>query len=268
MVTYDDDGSVPGSRCDGPGRKAHHRWDGRCRRVSRPCLIPGRPQSLPSSDIIGPTQMSPRNLLYFLMAASAALAQNGTQAGTFVVEHPTLLNLGFEWAIRGDANRNASVAVQFRAVGETAWRHCSPASSDRRRATSIASARTSTTPCPTDLPAASSTSARAPNMSASFSSTRPGRRHRPELANRASQDPHRTAALRKWAHAPRLPADYRAPAWNRVSPAFWRPTTARDSAIGTLSGSGAPNPAIRLLVHAGLYKPERLNYVDPHDDAV
>ena len=43
-----------------------------------------------------------------------------------MVEHPTLLNLGFEWAITGDANRNATVAVQFRAAGESAWRPALP----------------------------------------------------------------------------------------------------------------------------------------------
>ena len=61
-----------------------------------------------------------------LSLAVAASAQNPTTAGKFTVEHPTLLNLGFEWSISGDANRNASVAVQFRAVGETAWRNALP----------------------------------------------------------------------------------------------------------------------------------------------
>ncbi len=42
--------------------------------------------------------------------------------GEFVVEHPTLINLGFEWHIDGDANRNAAVDVSYRKVGETAWR--------------------------------------------------------------------------------------------------------------------------------------------------
>ena len=42
--------------------------------------------------------------------------------GEFVVEHPTLINLGFEWHIDGDANRNARVEVSFRKQGETAWR--------------------------------------------------------------------------------------------------------------------------------------------------
>jgi hypothetical protein len=57
-----------------------------------------------------------------LLAGTAAYAENGTEAGQFVIEHPTLLNLGFEWAIRGDENRNASVDVEFRAVGESSWR--------------------------------------------------------------------------------------------------------------------------------------------------
>jgi len=59
-------------------------------------------------------------------AAAPQAPANATVAGKFTVEHPTLLNLGFEWAISGDANRNASVTVQFRAVGETAWRNALP----------------------------------------------------------------------------------------------------------------------------------------------
>ena len=42
--------------------------------------------------------------------------------GELVVERPTLINLGFEWHIDGDANRNARVQVSFRKQGETAWR--------------------------------------------------------------------------------------------------------------------------------------------------
>ena len=61
-----------------------------------------------------------------LLLAAALQVQNATDAGRFHVEHPTLLNLGFEWAITGDANRNATVSVQFRAVGETAWRAALP----------------------------------------------------------------------------------------------------------------------------------------------
>lgn len=46
--------------------------------------------------------------------------------GEFVVENPTLINLGFEWHIDGDANRNASVDVSYRKQGETAWQRALP----------------------------------------------------------------------------------------------------------------------------------------------
>jgi len=65
--------------------------------------------------------------LCLLFSLALALhAQNATIAGRFHVEHPTLLNLGFEWAISGDANRNATVDVKFRATGESAWREALP----------------------------------------------------------------------------------------------------------------------------------------------
>ncbi len=63
--------------------------------------------------------------LFFLLASSVH-AQDSTRAGDFTVEHPTLHNLGFEWTISGDANRNASVTVEFRRVGESAWRPALP----------------------------------------------------------------------------------------------------------------------------------------------
>lgn len=63
-------------------------------------------------------------LAWAILAAPAPAQTQAqtTQAGRFTVEHPTLENLGFEWAITGDANRNASVSVEFRPVGEAAWR--------------------------------------------------------------------------------------------------------------------------------------------------
>lgn len=70
--------------------------------------------------------MISQNLLCLFLATMGVDAENGTLAGKFVVEHPTLLNLGFEWGISGDANRNATVAVQFRAVGESGWRQALP----------------------------------------------------------------------------------------------------------------------------------------------
>lgn len=67
-------------------------------------------------------------LLFFcsMLAAYEADVENGTRVGNFVVEHPTLRNLGFEWQIRGDANRNATVLVQYRRVNDSAWRPALP----------------------------------------------------------------------------------------------------------------------------------------------
>jgi hypothetical protein len=70
--------------------------------------------------------MKKRFLVFLFSAATVAVAQNSTSAGRFTVEHPTLLNLGFEWEITGDANRNAVVAVQFRPAGPTEWGQAMP----------------------------------------------------------------------------------------------------------------------------------------------
>jgi len=70
---------------------------------------------------------SMRSLLASLILLSAtASAQDSITAGRFTVEHPTLHNLGFEWSITGDDNRNASVAVEFRRVGDSSWREALP----------------------------------------------------------------------------------------------------------------------------------------------
>ena len=46
--------------------------------------------------------------------------------GEFIVDHPTLINLGFEWLIEGDDNRNAQVEVSYRKQGETPWKQGLP----------------------------------------------------------------------------------------------------------------------------------------------
>jgi hypothetical protein len=68
-----------------------------------------------------------------LVAGSAGAGQPASAAadvkvtpGELIVEHPTLINLGFEWRVDGDSNRNASVEVSYRKQGETAWRQAMP----------------------------------------------------------------------------------------------------------------------------------------------
>src|SRR5438094_8605205 len=54
--------------------------------------------------------------------AAAAPEGNGVKTGEFVVDPPTLINLGFEWFIQGDDNRNASVEVSYRKQGDAQWK--------------------------------------------------------------------------------------------------------------------------------------------------
>src|SRR5205085_8710891 len=61
-----------------------------------------------------------------LISAYTLIAENSTRPGRFYVEHPTLLNLGFEWQIEGDTNRNATVEVRYRKAGTEMWRPALP----------------------------------------------------------------------------------------------------------------------------------------------
>ena len=65
-------------------------------------------------------------LALILLTSSALRADNAAVAGEFLVEPPTLICLGFEWAITGDDNRNATVEVSYRRVGESQWRDALP----------------------------------------------------------------------------------------------------------------------------------------------
>src|SRR5260370_24146685 len=55
-------------------------------------------------------------------SASAAGGVNRVTPGEFIIDHPTLINLGFEWLIEGDDNRNSQVEVSYRKRGETQWK--------------------------------------------------------------------------------------------------------------------------------------------------
>jgi hypothetical protein len=76
-----------------------------------------------TGDVLTEKQMVDAN-----RATRAKLMQtdNATTAGKFTVEPATLVNLGFHWEITGDLNRNASVAVTYRKVGDQEWRQALP----------------------------------------------------------------------------------------------------------------------------------------------
>jgi hypothetical protein len=61
-----------------------------------------------------------------MSTAPRAADMNGVAPGEFIVEPPTLINLGFEWFIDGDDNRNASVDVSYRKAGEREWKRALP----------------------------------------------------------------------------------------------------------------------------------------------
>src|SRR5258708_10125033 len=58
-------------------------------------------------------------VFFLFLSACAAAAESGAKVkpGEFIADHPTLINLGFEWVIEGDDNRNARVDVSYRKQG-------------------------------------------------------------------------------------------------------------------------------------------------------
>ncbi len=198
----------------------------------------------------------------FLLAAAPVQAQNSTEPGKLVVEHPTLLNLGFEWSIRGDENRNASVDVEFRAVGESEWRKALPLvriggerifrSREHLEyvvphgfAGSILNLRAGTQyECRFELKDPDGVTGEA--------------RHTVRVKTRS--EPQRSTTGRTL-HV--YPPDHQGP---RQEPSF---TSLLQAYYGAGLGDWSvvwerrAQPGDTILVHVGLYRPERLNYVDP-----
>jgi hypothetical protein len=59
-------------------------------------------------------------------SVAVAAEQNDVRPGEFLIDPPTLINLGFEWFIDGDDNRNAAVEVSYRKMGEREWKRALP----------------------------------------------------------------------------------------------------------------------------------------------
>ena len=201
-------------------------------------------------------------LLSLFLAAVGADTENGAVAGRLLVEHPTLLNLGFEWEIRGDANRNATVTVEFRAVGESGWRQALPLV--RIGGENVYRRRENLDYTVPD------------GFAGSILNLRPGTEYecRFQLADpdgasgqtaqtvrvRTRGEPQPSKEGRKL-HV--YPPDYQG---QRQEPSF---TSLLQAYYGAGLGDWSvvwerrAQPGDTILMHAGLYKPERLNYVDP-----
>jgi hypothetical protein len=201
-------------------------------------------------------------LLCLALAAMGSEVENKTQAGRLFVEHPTLRNLGFEWAIRGDANRNATVSVQFRAVGESGGRQALPLV--RIGGEHVYRLRENLEYTVPD------------GFAGSILNLQPGTEYecRLELSDpdgTSGQTEHTVRVKTRSEPQPSkegrtlhvYPSDYKGA---RQEPSF---TSLLQAYYG--AGLGDWNvvwerraqPGDTILMHAGLYKPERLNYVDP-----
>jgi len=206
--------------------------------------------------------MPHRTLFLLLASALTAAAQNGTQTGHFVVEHPTLLNLGFEWAITGDANRNAAVSVRFRPVGQAAWREALPLV--RVGGENIYRRRENLDYTVPD------------GFAGSILNLQPGTEYECEfkltdpdgvtgqatqtarVKTRTEPQPSKTGRTLH-VYAPDYQGTRQEPSFTSVLQAYY------GAGLGDWSvvWERRAQPGDTILVHAGLYKPERLNYVDP-----
>jgi len=203
-------------------------------------------------------------LLWFLLLAAAALSaqQNATHAGRFHVEHPTLLNLGFEWSIAGDANRNASVAVRYRKAGAAAWRAALPLV--RIGGEKVYRRREHLDYTVPD------------GFAGSILNLEPGTEYECDFT---LSDPDGVTGQARHTVKVRTrtePQPYAGGRTLHVYPPGWEGPRQEPSFTGILQayyGAGLGDwsvvwerraqPGDTLLVHAGLYRPERLSYIDP-----
>jgi hypothetical protein len=78
-----------------------------------------------------PTELLMLSVAFLLLSSGGsgqpiAAGTNSVTSGELVVDPPTLINLGFEWLIDGDDNRNARVEVSYRKQSETQWKPALP----------------------------------------------------------------------------------------------------------------------------------------------
>jgi hypothetical protein len=203
---------------------------------------------------------------FFDAGTSWAAPSNTVTPGEFVVEPSTLISLGFEWYVDGDDNRNAAVEVSYRKKGETAWRKGLPLLRLQREETIYT--------YPFGL-GPLSVSYVAPNMFAgSIFDLEPDTEYEcrfvlsdPDGVNGEAQ---RTATVRTRAEPEPFPggrvfhvypANYKGP---KQEPFFTGLLHAYYTAASNSDWANFSPPRVQpgdtILIHAGLYKDERLLY--------
>jgi hypothetical protein len=189
-------------------------------------------------------------------------AEDAVQAGQFRAERPTLLSLGFDWDISGDDNRNASVEVAYRQAGAAQWKPAMPllrmggerVFRDREHLDYLVPDR----------------------FAGSVLNLTPGTEYEVRLTMKdpdgVSGQAVQESKVRTRAE-PKETADGRTlhvypPDWNgpRLEPSF---TGLKQAYYGSGGGDWSVvyerkvGPGDILLIHAGLYKADRLDYVTP-----
>src|SRR5215510_9894194 len=203
-----------------------------------------------------------RTVALLLLFAWSLVGQNATRPGRFVVEHPTLVNLGFEWAIEGDANRNATVEVRYRKAGAAEWRPALPLL--RIGGEQVYRTRESMTYTVPDGFAGSILNLEpATSYECEFTLKDPDgvtgqTQQRVTIATRSEP---KSFTGGRVLHV--YPNDHEGP---KQEPSFIGLKAAyygEGRGDWTAVRMKKAQPGDTILIHAGLYRPERLNYVDP-----
>jgi len=200
--------------------------------------------------------------LYLCLLAAGLHAANGVQAGRFIVEPPTLICLGFEWEISGDDNRNASVSVEYRRAGASEWKQALPL-------LRMGGERIFREPEHLDYTVPD-------RFAGSILDLDPDTEYEARLT---MKDPDGVTGTAVQTAKVRTRGEPRAAAGGRVLhvyPPDWKGEKQQPAFTGLMAayyGSGLGDwnevyerkaqPGDIILVHAGLYKANRLNYVDP-----
>ncbi len=203
-----------------------------------------------------------RTALLLTIATACACAQNATTPGSVHVDPPTFHNLGFWWPIAGDENRNARVAAEYRVVGEGAWKPALPLlriggeqiGRDREKLKYF-------------VP---------PGFAGSVLNLQPATRYEVRLTMTDPDGVSGQASQTFTLTTRKDPQRYAGGRTLHVYPPDWKGTKQEPAFTGILEayyGAGLGDwsvvwearvqPGDTILVHAGLYRPERLNYVDP-----
>lgn len=189
-------------------------------------------------------------------------AEDAITAGQFLVEPPTLICLGFEWKISGDDNRNASVQLSYRKAGETAWKEALPLLRvGGERVFRAAEQLEYTTE---EL------------FAGSILDLEPATEYEARLTLRDPDGVRGTAVETAKVRTRGEPKAAEGGRVLHVYPADWKGKKEEPAFTGLMAayyGAGRGDwsvvterkvrPGDVILVHAGLYKSDRLNYVDP-----